>query len=87
LQVGNPGYGAPGTHPPTTPSMGNPGTHPPAGGTAHCDQFTGAPRTACEAAAHGGPGPMTGGNHPQGDPCMVVPPGPDRVACYAAPRP
>ena len=36
---------------------------------------------------HAGPGPMTGGNHPQGDPCMVVPAGPDRVACYAAPRP
>ena len=28
-----------------------------------------------------------GGNHPQGDPCMKAPAGPDRKACYAIQRP
>ena len=38
------------TMPPGQPGM--PG-QPPAGGAAHCAQFTGAPRAACEAAATG----------------------------------
>ena len=54
-----------------TPSGGN---HPPT-----------APGMA--TGTHGGPGPMTGGNHPQGDPCMEANAGPDRAACYAAQRP
>jgi hypothetical protein len=63
--------------PPMGNHSGTPGMNPPAGDHPDCPAGT-----TC-----GGPGPMTGGNHPQGDPCMVVPAGPDRVACYAAPRP
>jgi hypothetical protein len=61
MQVGNPGGGAPGIHPP----MGDPGAHPPEtfdehlmGGThdtGHCAQFTGAAQTACYSAANSGP--------------------------------
>ena len=63
LQVGNHGGGAPGMHPPTALGMA-PGTHTPAD-ISHCANLEPtAARPACEAAAHGGPGPMTGGNHP-----------------------
>ena len=45
------------------------------GDISHCAEFSGPPKAACEAAASA-PTPM-------GDPCMVVPAGPDRDACYA----
>ena len=52
MQVGNPGGGAPGTHPPEPYDdaiMG--GTHD----TSHCAEFTGAAQTACYSAANSGP--------------------------------
>ena len=45
------------------------------GDISHCAEFSGPPKAACEAAASA-PAPMD-------DPCMVVPAGPDRDACYA----
>ena len=76
-------HGGPGM-PPMGNHSGTPGMNPPAGDHPDCPAGTtcGGPNDH-----HGGSGPMTGGSHPQGDPCMVVPAGPDRVACYAAPRP
>jgi hypothetical protein len=59
----HPPTGGPGNHPPTAPGMAT-RAHSPVD-ISHCANLEPtAARPACEAAAHGGPGPMTGGNHP-----------------------
>ena len=64
----------------TTPPPGQPGMpgQPPAGGAAHCAQFTGAPRAACEAAAGAAQPPAGGAAH-----CAQFT-GAPRAACEAA---